>query len=174
VGKIESVVVMLFERIPPKFNEDILLSILKEHSDRIFNGSKHFELRKIIPKNVPRRVFVYEAEGSKSIVGHFVVDQILSGLPPHYGSMSVLPLPPERASSNISQAALTRLLTKSVMPFVIKSQSQLQGYRSSTHESPFLKVFSTLISLHSLEKRCSKRPELPPWMALVGILRFST
>ncbi|MFP8834390.1 hypothetical protein ACLIJR_08985 [Hydrogenophaga sp. XSHU_21] len=82
MGYTEGVTVISFERIPPKFNEDILLSILKEHSDRIFNGIKRFELRKIIPKNVPRRVFVYEAEGSKSIVGHFVVDQILSGPPP--------------------------------------------------------------------------------------------
>jgi predicted transcriptional regulator/GNAT superfamily N-acetyltransferase/HAMP domain-containing protein len=72
---------MNLEFIPPRFNEDILLSIMKEHSDRIFSGDKHYELRKIIPKSVPRRVFVYEAEGSKCVVGHFVVEQIVSGPP---------------------------------------------------------------------------------------------
>lgn len=54
----------------------LLLSIKSEHADRIFNGSKHYELRKVLPKEKFGRVFLYETRGI-GVVGFFDVGRIL-------------------------------------------------------------------------------------------------
>lgn len=54
----------------------LLLSIRPEHSHRIFAGSKRFELRKVIPAEPFKRVFLYETGGA-GIVGWFDVGRIV-------------------------------------------------------------------------------------------------
>lgn len=48
----------------------LLLSIRQEHAQRIFAGSKHFELRKSLPNRPLRRVFLY-VSGTGGVVGGF-------------------------------------------------------------------------------------------------------
>jgi predicted transcriptional regulator len=54
----------------------ILLSIRAEHAYRIFTGSKHYELRKVIPVLPFNRVFLYETGGT-GIIGCFDVGRII-------------------------------------------------------------------------------------------------
>jgi predicted transcriptional regulator len=54
----------------------LLLSIRAEHTHRIFAGSKHFELRKVIPSVDFNRVYLYETGGT-GIVGWFDVGRII-------------------------------------------------------------------------------------------------
>lgn len=54
----------------------LLLSIRPEHAHRIFAGSKHYELRKIVPAAKFGRVFLYETGGT-GIVGWFDVDRMI-------------------------------------------------------------------------------------------------
>jgi predicted transcriptional regulator len=54
----------------------LVLSIRPEHAARIFEGSKHYELRKIVPDLKFDRVFLYET-GGKGIVGCFDVVEVL-------------------------------------------------------------------------------------------------
>jgi predicted transcriptional regulator len=54
----------------------ILLSIRREHAERIFQGAKHYELRKILPPLGFKRVFLYET-GGRGVVGCFDVGGIL-------------------------------------------------------------------------------------------------
>lgn len=54
----------------------LLLSIRPEHAHRIFAGSKHYELRKVVPAAKFGRVFLYETGGT-GIVGWFDVDRIV-------------------------------------------------------------------------------------------------
>jgi len=48
----------------------ILLSIRREHAERIFQGAKHYELRKVLPSFGFKRVFLYET-GGRGVVGCF-------------------------------------------------------------------------------------------------------
>ena len=59
-------------------NDDIILSIRAKHSRRIYAGAKLYELRKILPKTLPRRIFLYEA-GRQVITGHIIVNHALRG-----------------------------------------------------------------------------------------------
>lgn len=54
----------------------ILLSIRREHAERIFQGTKHYELRKVLPSSEFGRVFLYETGGG-GVVGCFDVDFVL-------------------------------------------------------------------------------------------------
>ena len=54
----------------------ILLSIRPEHAERIFQGAKHYELRKVLPTFSFRRVFLYET-GGHGVVGCFDVGAII-------------------------------------------------------------------------------------------------
>jgi|SRR5579863_1944029 len=54
----------------------LLLSIRPQHAHRIFEGSKHFELRKVLPTTSFGRVFLYETGGA-GIVGWFDVGEII-------------------------------------------------------------------------------------------------
>jgi predicted transcriptional regulator/GNAT superfamily N-acetyltransferase len=54
----------------------IILSIRREHAQRIFEGSKTFELRKSLPKQPFQRVYLYETAG-RGIVGCFDVARVL-------------------------------------------------------------------------------------------------
>jgi predicted transcriptional regulator/RimJ/RimL family protein N-acetyltransferase len=67
---------MLTRRIPGKEGRKfaILLSIKSEHARRIFERSKHYELRKVLPKVDFGRVFLYESGGA-GVVGCFDVEQ---------------------------------------------------------------------------------------------------
>jgi predicted transcriptional regulator len=69
---------LIIERLPE--SSDLLISILPVHAKRIYSGKKTFELRKVIPKELPRRIFLYETEKSE-VTGHIVVEKILSGPP---------------------------------------------------------------------------------------------
>jgi len=60
---------------------DIVLSIQRRHSSRILEGSKKYELRRVLPQNLPSRVFLYETNGERRISGHFTVHQIVIGPP---------------------------------------------------------------------------------------------
>lgn len=55
---------------------DLLLSIRPEHADRIFVGSKHFELRKVLPARPIRRVFLY-VSGTNGVVGGFDAHKVI-------------------------------------------------------------------------------------------------
>jgi predicted transcriptional regulator/RimJ/RimL family protein N-acetyltransferase len=54
----------------------ILLSIRPEHAEKIFQGAKHYELRKVLPSVGFNRVFLYET-GGRGIVGCFDVGAVL-------------------------------------------------------------------------------------------------
>ena len=54
----------------------IILSIRREHAQRIFEGSKLFELRKSLPTDSFRRVYLYETGGG-GIIGCFDPVRIL-------------------------------------------------------------------------------------------------
>lgn len=62
-------------------SDDIVISILPEHSRRIFTNEKQYELRKAIPKVIPRRIFLYETDGSQRISGHIIIERVISGAP---------------------------------------------------------------------------------------------
>src|SRR5256885_653447 len=72
----------------------LLLSIRREHADRIFNGSKHYELRRLLPTARLRRVYLYETGGT-GVVGCFDV-------------RAVLHQPVERLWKTVGTAATTR------------------------------------------------------------------
>lgn len=54
----------------------ILLSIRREHAERILRGSKRYELRKVVPSVPFRRVFLYETGGT-GIIGCFDVGAVI-------------------------------------------------------------------------------------------------
>lgn len=57
------------------------MSIKPKYSEKIFSGEKKYEFRKQRPKRVINRIFIYECDPSKNIVGWFSVKQIHSGSP---------------------------------------------------------------------------------------------
>ncbi|MBZ0218606.1 MAG: hypothetical protein K8F25_18770 [Fimbriimonadaceae bacterium] len=59
---------------------DLLISILPMHAARIYSGRKVFELRKVLPRELPRRIFLYETEKAR-ITGHIVVEKVISADP---------------------------------------------------------------------------------------------
>ncbi len=64
-----------------EYGQDVLISILPEHAGKLYSGQKEYELRKLVPKDIPRRVFLYETGGVGAITGHVVVDRVISGSP---------------------------------------------------------------------------------------------
>jgi predicted transcriptional regulator/ribosomal protein S18 acetylase RimI-like enzyme len=72
IGELESI---------PSLYDDIIISILPEHSNRIYAKSKIYELRKSVPIFYPRRIFLYETHGSQRITGHIIIERIISGTP---------------------------------------------------------------------------------------------
>lgn len=54
----------------------LLLSIRPQHAHRIFEGSKHFELRKALPISTFQRVYLYETGGT-GIVGWFDTGELI-------------------------------------------------------------------------------------------------
>lgn len=60
---------------------NILLSIKREYTEKIFSGEKRYEFRKQKPNLSFERIFIYECRPSKNIVGFFSVNRILSGSP---------------------------------------------------------------------------------------------
>jgi len=58
----------------------ILLSIRPEHAEKIFRGTKRYELRKVLPVRKFRRVFLYET-GGRGVVGCFDVGSVLKATP---------------------------------------------------------------------------------------------
>lgn len=62
----------------------ILLSIKPEYAEKILNGEKRYEFRKVLPRRYPlieRGVFLYASKPISKIVGRFVIKNILSGEP---------------------------------------------------------------------------------------------
>lgn len=60
---------------------DILLPIHTEHAESLYSGTKEFELRKTLPKSIPRRVFLYEVNHVSAVSGHIVLSRVLSASP---------------------------------------------------------------------------------------------
>src|SRR5581483_9144192 len=54
----------------------LLLSIRAMHAERIFQGTKTFELRKTLPQGDIRRVYLYES-GGRGVVGCFDVAEVI-------------------------------------------------------------------------------------------------
>jgi len=65
----------------PSLVDDVIISIQPVHAERLYKGEKVFELRKSIPRIVPRRIFLYETNGVKGVRGHIIVERVLSGSP---------------------------------------------------------------------------------------------
>lgn len=62
--------------------KEILLSIKPEYADKILEGSKQVEYRSWIPScGLPFKVFIYSSDPKKKIVGSFIVNSIISGVP---------------------------------------------------------------------------------------------
>jgi len=60
----------------------VLLSIKPEYASRIFDGSKHFEYRRVIfCRQDVKRVVVYASRPVGKVVGEFEVGGVLSGTP---------------------------------------------------------------------------------------------
>lgn len=59
--------------------DDLILSIHPVHANRIYTKEKTFELRKSLPTNLPKRVFLYEGNCGAGITGHFTVSYALTG-----------------------------------------------------------------------------------------------
>lgn len=62
-------------------NNLILMSIKTKYADEIFNGNKKYEYRKssIDENNLNKKIFIYSAGISKSIIGYLTIDNILVG-----------------------------------------------------------------------------------------------
>src|SRR6266850_2129857 len=58
---------------------DVLIAILPEHAARLYCGDKKYELRRVMPKAIPRRLFLYESDGERKISGHAIVERLLCG-----------------------------------------------------------------------------------------------
>lgn len=56
----------------------ILISIKKQYSDLIFEGSKTVEYRKVLPSKPVDRCFIYESRGSGRVVGYFTLSKTTS------------------------------------------------------------------------------------------------
>jgi predicted transcriptional regulator len=57
----------------------VLLAIKPEFAEKIFEGTKKFEFRKIIFKNkTVRKIVVYASSPVKRVIGEFEIDEILS------------------------------------------------------------------------------------------------
>jgi predicted transcriptional regulator len=61
----------------------LLLSIHPEYAEKIFNGTKEVELRRICPRRINKgdSVLVYVSSPLKALVGGFEVDEIIEALP---------------------------------------------------------------------------------------------
>jgi len=60
----------------------VLLSIKPEFADKIFNGSKKFEFRRVIFKNPNvKKVIVYASSPVQKVIGEFEIDEIISHAP---------------------------------------------------------------------------------------------
>ena len=56
---------------------EIMMSIHPEWIERIFRREKEWEIRKSMPKNPePYRVFIYETENGRGVVGEFTCDYV--------------------------------------------------------------------------------------------------
>jgi predicted transcriptional regulator len=53
------------------------MSIKPEYVNKIFNGSKKYEYRKIKCKNKPNKIIVYSSSPIKKIVGELIVEEII-------------------------------------------------------------------------------------------------
>jgi predicted transcriptional regulator len=60
----------------------LLLSIRPEHANKIFNGSKKVELRRVKPKlSKSDTVLIYVSSPVKALMGGFEVDEVIEGAP---------------------------------------------------------------------------------------------
>ena len=59
----------------------ILLSINPEYVDKIFNGTKEYEFRKVGCKRVINKIIIYSTAPIKKVVGEATVERILSDKP---------------------------------------------------------------------------------------------
>lgn len=63
------------------YKHDVIITILPEHASKLYDGIKLFELRKVVPRDIPRRIFLYETEDVKSVTGYLIINRVISGTP---------------------------------------------------------------------------------------------
>ncbi len=62
--------------------DGVLLSIRPVHAEKIFQGIKTVELRRVCPQLLPgARVFVYVSAPVSAVVGYFVVGEVIQKAP---------------------------------------------------------------------------------------------
>lgn len=59
----------------------ILLSIKPDYVEKIFDGSKRYEFRRIACKDPVDKIIIYATSPTKKVVGEVVVEKILSASP---------------------------------------------------------------------------------------------
>jgi predicted transcriptional regulator len=60
----------------------ILLSIKPEYAEKILQGEKHFEFRKVVPKaSGVKTVVIYATKPVGKVIGEFDIDKVLSAKP---------------------------------------------------------------------------------------------
>lgn len=61
----------------------LLLSIRPEHANKIFNGTKKVELRRVRPRRITEgsKVLVYVSSPVKALVGSFEIERVVEALP---------------------------------------------------------------------------------------------
>ena len=76
---------------------DVLLSIRPFYVKEILQGTKKYEYRKVLPKNIVNRYYIYESSPAQRIVGYFTCQNVLSDTPMNiwnqtckYGGISYL------------------------------------------------------------------------------------
>lgn len=55
----------------------ILMSIKPVYVDKIFEGVKKYEYRKIMCKNIPDKIIVYATTPIKKVVGELIIEEVL-------------------------------------------------------------------------------------------------
>ena len=62
-------------------NRSVILSIQPEFANKIFNHVKKYEYRKAIFSPNVKKVYVYSSSPVCKIIGYFIIDEIVQGLP---------------------------------------------------------------------------------------------
>ena len=62
-------------------NRSVILSIKPQYAEKIFNQTKTYEYRKAIFGDDVKKVYVYATRPISSIIGYFIIDEIIEGTP---------------------------------------------------------------------------------------------
>ena len=90
-----------------------ILSIKPEFAEKIFNGTKKYEYRKVMFRRPVDKIFVYSTMPSGKIIGEFEIEHILQNPPNKIWEES-------KAFSGITEAFFKVYFQNSSMAFAIK------------------------------------------------------